>query len=285
MSEPIDREAEDRAYREYARKMDLIENGPTTTNFQQLLDKGVALPEPDHVPDDKMRAKVWEILGGLAGLGVYLDDTDHLNDRELYVKLWHDVLREEVPAFDEFGCNQVMMLQADGVEPDTSTYFRYYADERWRREHQEENPDYPMPPHEDPPYNRDCLLPIAPGLGWAEASSWLAANWRPSPLALQRFSDTKAAIDFVDQLYAAGAESVAIDNVTMPPDHDWAPYADTLLVALPDNQTTRQTIFDVVHNTGRPDEVSDLKKPYMVTGPDLIRLRWNSDYEGRAAAV
>ena len=254
MSKPFDREAEDRAYREYARKWDLIENGPTTTNFQQLLDRGVELPEPDSVPDDRVRSKVWQVIAGLASLGVYLDQTDHLSDRELYAKLWRDVLRQEVPAIDEFGCNHVMMLQPDGVEPDTGTFFRYFADERWRNDFQKDNPDYDMPPHEDPPHTRDCLLPIAPGGGMPEASAWLRANWSRSALATNRFGGTKAAIEFVEQLYAAGAAAVAIDNIVMLPNHDWTPYADTLIVRLPVDAARRRELFELMEHVGKPDE-------------------------------
>ncbi len=63
MNEPFDRDAEHRAYREYARKWDLIENGPRTTNFQQLLDKGVELPEltlhPRHRVAPRTRSPPW----------------------------------------------------------------------------------------------------------------------------------------------------------------------------------------------------------------------------------
>lgn len=276
MTEPFDREAEDRAYREYARKWDLIENGPTTTNYEQLLDKGVQLPNPDSIPDDQVRAKVWEVLANLASLGVYLDQTDHLSDRELYTKLWRDVLREEVPAIDEFGSNHVMLLQPDGVEPDTSTFFRYFADERWRADFQKDNPEYEMPAHEDPPYNRDCLLPIAPGGGIAEASTWLAANWSPSAFATNRFGTTKAAIDFVEQLYAAGAKSVGIDNVMMLANHDWTPYADTLLVELPEDAAARRALFELMEHVGKPDEDGPGFAELLIdSGQDRVRLWWD----------
>jgi hypothetical protein len=36
---------------------------------------------------------------------------------------------------------------------------KYYADEQWRRRWQEDFPDFTMPDHEDPPYDRDRLLP------------------------------------------------------------------------------------------------------------------------------
>lgn len=70
------------AYEEYARKMDLFENGPTTTNFQQLIERGVQLPAPETIAAADIRAKLWEILAELARLRVYLDNTDHLNDQD-----------------------------------------------------------------------------------------------------------------------------------------------------------------------------------------------------------
>ena len=274
MDQPFDRDA-DHAYREYARKWDLILDGPTTTNFQQLLDKGIELPEPDNVPDARMRSKVWEVLAALASVGHYLDHTDHLSDRELYTKLWRDVMREEVPALDEFRCNQVMMLQADGVEPDTSTFFRYYAEDWWREDHQKEYPDYAMPPHEEPPYNRDCLLPIAPGHGLAEASNWLAANWSKNALASNRFDSSEDALALVEQLYAAGATAVLVDHVTMLPDQDFAPYASRMVVELPEDASQRGALLGFINDTARPTSVEDVKKPYMAKGPDWIRLGWD----------
>ena len=36
----------DDEYREFVRKMELFENGPTTTNFAQLIAHGIQLPDP-----------------------------------------------------------------------------------------------------------------------------------------------------------------------------------------------------------------------------------------------
>ena len=91
------------SYREYARKMQQFESGPTTTHFEQLTAAGIQLPEPEAVADADVRRKLWEVIAGLASLRVYLDQTDHLSDRELYTKLWHDILREQTPAIDEIG--------------------------------------------------------------------------------------------------------------------------------------------------------------------------------------
>jgi hypothetical protein len=36
---------------------------------------------------------------------------------------------------------------------------RYYADEDFRQSWAEDFPEFEMPPHEEPPYNRDKQLP------------------------------------------------------------------------------------------------------------------------------
>jgi hypothetical protein len=40
-------------------------------------------------------------------------------------------------------------------------YLKYYADERCRQQWLVDYPDYVMPAHEDPPFDRDSLLPQA----------------------------------------------------------------------------------------------------------------------------
>jgi hypothetical protein len=86
------------AYSEYERKMRLFEEGPTTTNFEQLLTRGIELPEPDSIPDEQINVKLWEVINALAEIRVFLDYTDHLSDRELYSRLWHRVLRVDTRA-------------------------------------------------------------------------------------------------------------------------------------------------------------------------------------------
>ena len=136
------------------------EEAPWTTHFQQLENAGVSLPPPDSLKDEELAAKLWEIIQKLALLHVFIEDTDHLSDRELYTHLWTDSLREEtkvLPLAANFACH-IQML-GGGSEEDNLLYLKYYADDAVRRHWQEDFPSDPIPRHEDPPYDRDRLLP------------------------------------------------------------------------------------------------------------------------------
>jgi hypothetical protein len=90
---------------EFARKMDSVEYGPTTTIRELLLAAGVELPAPDGLDDPEVRRTLWRVIAALAQLRVFLDLTDHLTDRQLYTALWTEHLQFEVPAVDEIGFN------------------------------------------------------------------------------------------------------------------------------------------------------------------------------------
>lgn len=74
--------------------------------------------------------------------------------------LWRETLREEVPTLpDDLGGTSHKQLLAGGGEAQTYLYLKYYADAEWRRAWSESFPDYDMPAHVDPPYDRDRHLP------------------------------------------------------------------------------------------------------------------------------
>ena len=265
---------DENSYRDYARKMDLFMDGPTTTYFDQLVAAGIDLPEPDLIPDTDLRAKLWEVIAALAGLRVVLDQTDHLTDRALYQKLFNDLLRGETPAIDEIGfTSHLSVLRPGEDDADTLLYLKYYADDASRTLWAKDCPEDAMPAHEDPPLNRDALLPGGAGAGEPEALEWLRANWSPSAFATSRFQSTAAALEFVRQLYDAGAKFVAIDNVVMLPNNQWAPYADTLIVDLPDDPATRRELLDLMERVGRPDE--DAGGRLHAWGESAVRLWWD----------
>lgn len=136
------------------------EEAPWTTNFQQLENAGVSLPPPDSLNDEQLMAKLWEVIQKLALLHVFIEQTDHLSDRELYTHLWTNSLREETKALP-MAANSAWHIQplGGGSEEDNQLYLKYYADDDFRRHWHEDFPEDPIPPHEDPHYDRDRLLP------------------------------------------------------------------------------------------------------------------------------
>ena len=128
--------------------------------FDHLVQAGVPLPAPEEVSDDDLHNTLWDVIRALALLEAYLHCTDHLSDRELYSYLWRERLREltmllpHEPAF-----SMHLEVIGSGSEEDTAIYLRYYADEMTRLRWAREFPDIAVPAHEEPPYDRDRLLP------------------------------------------------------------------------------------------------------------------------------
>jgi hypothetical protein len=136
------------------------EEAPWTTHFQQLENAGVSLPPPDSLKDEELTAKLWEIIQKLALLHVFISQTDHLSDRELYTHLWTESLREETKAMP-MAANSAYHIELLGSysEEDMRLFLKYYADDDFRRQWHKDWPKDPIPRHEDPPYDRDRLLP------------------------------------------------------------------------------------------------------------------------------
>jgi hypothetical protein len=140
------------------------ESAAWTTDFQQLTEAGLELPDPDAMQDEELTSKLWELIDALAAKRVFISQTNHLSDRELYTLLWRDVLREENPVLPDYpGSASHVDLLGGCSETDTSLYLKYYADEDSRQQWVADFPDDKMPTHEDPPYDRDRHLPTA---GW-----------------------------------------------------------------------------------------------------------------------
>jgi hypothetical protein len=138
------------------------EDAPSTTHFRQLQDAGVELPPPERMAEEQLSRTLQNVISVLARLGVYLSNTDHLSDRELYTSLWVENLHEEVALTDhgeQPPCTLDML--ASGSARDIYLHLKHYADEDYRRSWAEQFPQDDMPPHEDPPFDRDRTLPRA----------------------------------------------------------------------------------------------------------------------------
>jgi len=140
-----------------------FENAPMVTHREQLTRDGVMLPAPDELNDDELALKLIEVIHTFAARRIFLDGTNHLSDRELYTQLCEDVMDEMTPDFpadSEMNCH--IDLITNGDEEGLQYYLRYYADEEMRELWAKDFPDQVIPPHEDPPYDRDRHLPQPP---------------------------------------------------------------------------------------------------------------------------
>ena len=81
-----------------------------------------------------------------------------------------------------------------------------------------------------------------------EAREWLAQNRNPHAFAGNRFVDSREALIFVNLLYELGAVNVWVDHILDEArriDEQGGPYADTLIVELPQDSAARARLFEL----------------------------------------
>jgi hypothetical protein len=152
-------------HEEFLRNIIAWETGPFTSHFEMLQSDGIELPSPDALGDEALSAKLWEVIRGLARRNAHLHHTDHLSDRALYEELWSETLHEETLAHPGPGWECGIDMIGSGSEEDIQTGLRYYDSEAQRRHWARDFPGDTIPPHEDPPYDRDRHLPKSAGPG------------------------------------------------------------------------------------------------------------------------
>ena len=148
---------------EFLKQVLEYEKAEPITLFHLLENAGLMVPPPDSLSESEITTKLWELIQRMSSLGAYLLHTDHLSDRELYEHLFNESLREAATLFPENpSYAYVIDVTGSGSDADNQLYFRYYADEDYRREWARDWPADPMPEHEEPPFDRDCRLPQSP---------------------------------------------------------------------------------------------------------------------------
>jgi hypothetical protein len=155
---PMKTSAEEEArFLEYMRAVE--GDGPQTTLFELLVSDGVCLPAPDELNDSEVSAKLWEVIEAMWNQGAVLYNTNHLSDRALYSRLFEHILHEDYPITpDGFDFVSHIDVLGSGVDDETVTFLKYYADEETRQEYAR-NGKITLPEHEEPPFSRDHLLP------------------------------------------------------------------------------------------------------------------------------
>ena len=135
-----------------------VETAPQTTDFERLIKAGVQLPHPDALDDSRLTTTLGGDLRPRAATRIHVRNGSSERSGTL-TWLWHDVLREEVPDLPvhPLSCSHVSLFS--GSDTDIALYLKYYADESYRRNWRVDWPEYDMPGHEDPPYDRDRHLP------------------------------------------------------------------------------------------------------------------------------
>ncbi|MEO7133060.1 MAG: hypothetical protein ABI024_02460 [Vicinamibacterales bacterium] len=143
---------------QFLQRVIAFETAPMVTDLVLLTADGVKLPDPETVSDDSISAVLWGVIVALSKHQVFLERTNHLSDRELYAVLWHNVLREEHAALPE-GDTGAWHVDVPGDDERATNFLTYYASKRERCEWQKDCPDFTVPAHRDPAYDRDRALP------------------------------------------------------------------------------------------------------------------------------
>ena len=148
---------------EFLRHVLEYETAQPITLLALLENAGLDIPPPTDLDGANLHAKLLEIIERMASMGAYILHTNHLSDRELYSQLYYDSLREEAVLFPENSSYvYVIDLTGSGSDEDNQVYLKHYADEEHRKQWSADWPDDPIPPHEDPSFDRDRHLPQSP---------------------------------------------------------------------------------------------------------------------------
>lgn len=108
-----------------------------------------------------------------------------------------------------------------------------------------------------------------------DALTWFEGNQNPSAFATNRFQETEKALAFVHRLYEMGAEQVLVTGIY---DEAWrtqqegGPYADTLVVLMPDDPVKRQALLDLCAEETEGEDPEEIKQD---NGQQSITFWWD----------
>jgi hypothetical protein len=113
-----------------------------------------------------------------------------------------------------------------------------------------------------------------------EAVEWLRENRNPSALATNRFQRSENAIRFVELLYKAGAEAVAIPTKCLFRERwrvkaEGGPYCETLLVRLPKDVGKRRAVWDLCRKELAEQAAENAPPAEAPPKQDVVWLWWD----------
>lgn len=196
---------------------DPAEDCPWRTPREILARHGYTPLPPSALDDRQLPGRIWELLYAAAARRFFFHATDHLSDRAFYELLWEQWLDEptaDIPLEAETNTTLIVTdLNAQGMSHE-EIWLRYYA---VGADRVPVSPGEVIPPHEDPPFDRDRFLPVPPvpleaHAGWLpgddDPPADTEADDEPDPLGLAA----------VDREIAAAKDEAAAETPPNPPD-------------------------------------------------------------------
>ena len=257
--------------------VDPVEDCPWRSPRKILAHYGYTPLPPSELEDRQLPGRLWELMYAAAARRMFFHQTNHLSDREFYTLLWERWLDEptaDIPLEAETNTNLPLSeFDARGMTGE-EIYLRYYAREEdratWPRD-----PGEVLPPHEDPPYDRDRFLPVAPipleaHAGWLPGdddplvpdspetdANGAPASDDPDPLGLAAINKEIAGEEEADSDSDADSTNPALEEKleAMEPGN-WTPPAQKLaeenIPLLPPEEITDETLtpilWELLHN-------------------------------------
>ena len=157
---------------------DPAEDCPWRSPREIFARRGYAPLPPDQLDDGQLPGRLWELLYAAAAHRFYFCFTNHLSDRAFYTLIWEQWLDEEtadIPWEAETNTTTIVSEFNAGGMTWEEIWLRYYADESDREQCLSDDPNSVIPPHEDPPFDRDRLLPC-PWPPLEAHSGWLPGD-------------------------------------------------------------------------------------------------------------
>jgi hypothetical protein len=250
---------------------DPAEDCEERTPREILARHGFTPSTPSDLNDRQLPGRLWELLYAAAARRFFFCFTNHLSDREFYTLLWEQWLDEptaDIPLEEETNTTTMISEFNAGGLTHEDIYLRYYADDDAKDLWRSTDPSEAIPPHEDPPFDRDRHLPTPP-IPLEAHAGWLPGDDEPAEEAEGEQSDPLGLADVDREIAAAKVESSS-DELPAAPSlnaaleaqlrasepENWTPPAQQLaaknIPLLPPAEITDETLtpilWELLHN-------------------------------------